>query len=175
MDVETIFDETRDLVYDLPFQIPQDLLYLGRAMSMVSGLATAIEPNINLFNSLRPFARQMMERERRNGDWLAFFQTEVRELGKILLTLPRQMDNYYKAANRGELHTRYDFSRLERNMRRVERANDRLTGGLMATGLFLGGVHLRTQGLHKESRRAWIGAALALLWSFRPRGDDRRW
>src|SRR5690606_2541772 len=29
MDVEAIFDETRDIIYELPFQIPQDLLYFG--------------------------------------------------------------------------------------------------------------------------------------------------
>ncbi len=174
MDVESIFDETRDLVYDLPFQLPQDLLYLGRAMGMVGGLATAIEPDINLFESLRPFAMQMVERERQNGDWLTFIQKEVRELGQIMLTLPRQMDSYYKAANRGELQTRTDFGRLERTMRRVERSTDRLTGGLLATGLFLGGVQLRTRGLHKEAKRAWLAAAVAVLWSFWPRGNNER-
>jgi predicted unusual protein kinase regulating ubiquinone biosynthesis (AarF/ABC1/UbiB family) len=174
MDVESIFDETKDLVYDLPFQLPQDLLYLGRAMSMVGGLATSIEPDINLFESLRPFARQMMENERRNGDWFGKLQSELQELGQIFLTLPRQMDAYYKAANRGELQTRNDFSRLERSMRRVERSTDRLTGGLLATGLFLGGVQLRARGLDKEARNAWVGAGLAVLWSLWPRGPGER-
>jgi predicted unusual protein kinase regulating ubiquinone biosynthesis (AarF/ABC1/UbiB family) len=174
MDIEAIFDETQDLVYDLPFQLPQDLLYLGRAMSMVGGLATEIEPNINLFESLRPFAREMLDKERTNGDWLSFVQTELRELGQVVLTLPRQMDAYYKAANRGELQTRTDFGRLERGMRRVERSTDRLTGGLLAMGLFLGGVQLRTRGMNDEARKAWWAAAAAVLWSFWPRGSERR-
>jgi hypothetical protein len=141
---------------------------------MVGGLATSIEPDINLFESLRPFAGQMMENERKNGDWFSLVQTELRELGQIMLTLPRQMDAYYKAANRGELQTRTDFGKLERGMRRVERSTDRLTGGLLATGLFLGGVQLRTRGLRKEARNAWAGAALAVLWSFWPRGGGGR-
>ncbi len=174
LDVEAIFDETQDLVYDLPFQLPQDLLYLGRAMSMVGGLATEIEPDINLFEALRPFARQMIDNERQNGDWFATLQKEVRELGQILLTLPRQMDAYYKAANRGELQTRTDFGRLERSMRRVERSTDRLTGGLMATGFFLGGVQLHTRGQEKAARNAWWAAAAAIAWSMRPRNDHRR-
>jgi hypothetical protein len=58
-------------------------------------------------------------------------------------------------------------------MRRVERSANRLTGGLMATGLFLGGVQLRTRGMEKEANRAWLAAVVALLWSFLPRGDDR--
>jgi predicted unusual protein kinase regulating ubiquinone biosynthesis (AarF/ABC1/UbiB family) len=171
MDVEAIFEEARDVIYDLPFQIPQDLLYLGRALSMVAGLSTEICPDINLFQELRPFARMMLEREQNEQNWGERVQKELRELGQILMTLPRQMDAYYKAANRGELQTKSDLSRLERGVRRMERANDRLAGGVVATGLFLGGVQLRTRGLTKEAERAWWAAAAAILWSFWPRGE----
>ncbi len=171
LDVEAIMAETKDLIYDLPFQIPQDLLYLGRALSMVAGLATEICPDINLFQELRPFARAMLEQERRNGDWLGKLQQELSELGQILLALPRQMDAYYRAANRGELQTRSDLSRLERSMRRVERATDRLMGGMLATGLFLGGVQLRARGLDREAERAWWAAAAAIVWALWPRNE----
>jgi predicted unusual protein kinase regulating ubiquinone biosynthesis (AarF/ABC1/UbiB family) len=171
LDVEAIFEETRDIVYDLPFQIPQDLLYFGRALSMVAGLSTEICPDINLFHELRPFARMLMSQEQSNSSWPEQVQKELRELGQILLTLPRQMDAYYKAANRGELSTRSDFSRLERGMRRVERSTDRLAGGMMATGLFLGGVQLRTRGFQRESDRAWVAAVAAILWAIWPRGE----
>ncbi len=171
LDVEAIFEETRDIVYDLPFQIPQDLLYFGRALSMVAGLATEICPDINLFHELRPFANHLMSQERSNGNWPEQVRKELQELGQILIALPRQMDSYYKAANRGELSTRSDFSRLERGIRRVERSTDRLAGGLMATGLFLGGVQLRTRGFQRESDRAWIAAAAAILWALWPRGE----
>lgn len=173
LDVEAIMAETKDLIYDLPFQIPQDLLYLGRALSMVAGLATEICPDINLFQELRPFARAMLAQEQRNGNWVEKLQQELTELGQILIGLPRQMDAYYRAANRGELQTRSDLSRLERSMKRVERATDRLMGGMLATGLFLGGVQLRTRGLEREANRAWWAAAAAIVWALWPRNE--RW
>ncbi|MEI7769610.1 MAG: AarF/UbiB family protein [Chloroflexales bacterium] len=171
LDVDVIFHETRDIIYDLPFQIPQDLLYLGRALSMVGALATEICPDINLFEELRPFARMMLDQEQKGGNWADRVQKELVALGQIMLKLPRQMDAYYGAANRGEMQTRSDTSRLERGMRRVERSTDRLTGGVFATGLFLGGVQLRTRGLEKEASRAWWGAVAAVLWAFWPRGE----
>ena len=171
LDVEAIFAETKDIIYDLPFQIPQNLLYFGRSLSMVAGLATEICPDINLFQELQPFARMLLDQERRNGNWSEQVQKEVRELGQILLTLPRQMESYYKAANRGELSTRSDLTRLERGMRRVERSNERMTGGILATGLFLGGVQLRLRGRTQEADRAWWAAAAAALWALWPRGE----
>jgi predicted unusual protein kinase regulating ubiquinone biosynthesis (AarF/ABC1/UbiB family) len=172
MDVENVFDEIRDIVYDLPFQIPQNLLYLGRAVSMVTGLMMDLNPEMNLFESMRPFALRVLQREEQNGDWLERIGKEIRELGQIILTLPRQMDTYYKAANRGELQTRTDLGRMERLLRRMEYSTERLTGGVVATGLFLGGVQLRTRGLEKESKRAWMAAAVALLWTMRPRNEN---
>ena len=171
LDVEAIFAETKDIIYDLPFQIPQNLLYFGRSLSMVAGLATEICPDINLFQELQPFAQMLLDQERRNGNWSEQVQKEVRELGQILLTLPRQMESYYKAANRGELSTRSDLTRLERGMRRVERSNERMTGGILATGLFLGGVQLRLRGRTQEADRAWWAAAAAALWALWPRGE----
>lgn len=171
IDMEAIFEETKDIVYDLPFQIPQDLLYFGRALSMVAGLATEICPDVNLFHELRPFARMLLDRERNGVNWAERAQKELSDLGQLLLALPRQMDAYYRSANRGEIQMRSDLSRLERGMRRVERSTDRLAGGMMATGLFLGGVQLRTRGLEKEASRAWWAAAAAAIWTLWPRSD----
>jgi predicted unusual protein kinase regulating ubiquinone biosynthesis (AarF/ABC1/UbiB family) len=173
LDIEKIMDETHELVFDLPFQMPQDLIYLGRALGMVGGLATMIDPDINLFQSLRPFTRQLIDRERRNLDWAGEIGKQVQELGQILLTLPRQMDDFYKSANRGELSTRSESLRLERGLRRVEQSTNRLAGGILATGLFLGGVQLRTRGLERDAQRAWAAAAAAIVWSFWPRPDGR--
>jgi predicted unusual protein kinase regulating ubiquinone biosynthesis (AarF/ABC1/UbiB family) len=171
LDIQSIMDETHDMVFDLPFQMPQDLIYLGRALSMVGGLATMLDPDINLFDSLRPFTRKLIDQERRETDWTARINTELRELAQILLTLPRQMDAYYKSANNGELQTRTESIKLERGLRRVERANNRLAGGIVAASLFLGGVQLRTKGMVKESDRAWAAATAAIVWSFWPRPD----
>lgn len=171
IDVEAIFEETKDIVYDLPFQIPQDLLYFGRALSMVAGLATEICPDINLFHELRPFAQMLLERERNGINWAERAQKELLDLGQLLLNLPRQMEAYYRSANRGEMQIRSELARLERGMRRVERANERLAGGMLATGLFLGGVELRALGFEKEANRAWWAAAAAALWTLWPRGE----
>jgi hypothetical protein len=56
-------------------------------------------------------------------------------------------------------------------MRRVERATSRLSGGIMATGLFIGGVLLQINGFAAETRWAWAAAALAALWAIWPRWE----
>jgi predicted unusual protein kinase regulating ubiquinone biosynthesis (AarF/ABC1/UbiB family) len=171
LDVEGIFGEIEHLVRDLPFQMPQDLIYLGRSVGMVAGMATTLDPDINLFETLRPFAQKLIAREGSAPDWTERLRKELSGLAQIAVTLPRQMDAYYKAANRGDLRMRVDLSRLERGIRRVERATTRLAGGIVATGLFLGGVLLRINGFGSEAMWAWAAAGLATLWMLWPRGD----
>jgi predicted unusual protein kinase regulating ubiquinone biosynthesis (AarF/ABC1/UbiB family) len=171
LDVEGIFGEVEHLVHDLPFQMPQDLIYLGRSVGMVAGMATTLDSDINLFETLRPFAQELIARESRQTDWTERVRKELGALAQIAMTLPRQMDAYYKAAGRGELRMRVDLSRLERGMRRVERATSRLAGGIVATGLFLGGVLLRINGFGAEAFWCWGAAALIALWVLWPRFD----
>lgn len=172
MDVELIFDETEHLIRDLPFQIPQDLIYLGRAVSMVSGIVVGLYPEINLFDSARPFANMMIEREQREHPWQDQVRRELTSLGQMAATLPRQMDAYYKAANRGELQMKVDLTKLERSIRRVEKATSRIAGGILAAAALIGGVLLRINDIQPEAYWAWGIAAVLGLWTLWPRGGN---
>jgi predicted unusual protein kinase regulating ubiquinone biosynthesis (AarF/ABC1/UbiB family) len=171
VDVNAIYQEIAHLVRDLPFQLPQELIFLGRAVGIVSGLITSIDPGYNVFDAAKPIARRLIQRERENGDWASELRKELGELGQMLLTLPRQMDSFYKAANSGKLATRTDFSRLEQGVRRIERATTRLTGGVVAAGLFLSAAELEKSGQAGKGRWLWRAAAATTVWALWPRRD----
>jgi predicted unusual protein kinase regulating ubiquinone biosynthesis (AarF/ABC1/UbiB family) len=42
----------RDLIFSMPFQVPNDLIMLGRTVAILSGLCTGLEPNFNLWNQI---------------------------------------------------------------------------------------------------------------------------
>lgn len=171
VDTQAIFDEVEHLIRDLPFQIPQDLIYLGRAVSLVGGMATALYPDFNLFAAARPFARQIIVQQQQDLDWRDRARRELTNLGQIAATLPRQMDAYYKAANRGDLEVRVDLGRLERSLRRMERATSRLAVGVVAAALFVGGVLLRINAFAGEATWAWVAAVVLTVWMLWPHAD----
>lgn len=45
--VDNIGREFNDLLYDLPFRVPQDFVYLGRTVSILGGMATKLDPEFN--------------------------------------------------------------------------------------------------------------------------------
>ena len=60
--------EFRDLMYSMPFQIPQDLLLLGRTLAILSGMCTGLDPAFNVWESVRPYAEDLIKSEM-TGNW----------------------------------------------------------------------------------------------------------
>lgn len=59
-EIEAIGREFRDLLYELPFQVPQDFIYLGRALGMISGLVSKLDPQINPWRQIERYGQQLI-------------------------------------------------------------------------------------------------------------------
>ncbi|HLV36599.1 MAG TPA: AarF/UbiB family protein [Spirillospora sp.] len=49
-----------ELLYDMPFYVPQDFLYLGRTLSILSGMATSLDPDYNIWQEMQRFWNVVM-------------------------------------------------------------------------------------------------------------------
>ena len=165
LDYEAVLDllrEFRDLLYDLPFQIPQDFIYLGRMMGILSGMATQIDPDFNVFVEAEPFARQLLSEEM-GGGWEALRQ-EVERWTRTLFGLPGQIDLVLTKTAQGKLELRVGPDWEGRQaVQRVEVALDRLLWGIGGSALLLSGVILGVNGQTDVARWLYGGAGAALL------------
>lgn len=55
-----IGSEFSDLIFSMPFQVPQDFIYLGRTMSILMGMATSLDPTFNPWHELMPYTQKLM-------------------------------------------------------------------------------------------------------------------
>lgn len=63
-EVQELTGEFRDLLFDMPFQIPQDFIYLGRAFGMVIGLVSQLNPDINPWHTVEKYGRELLRSQR---------------------------------------------------------------------------------------------------------------
>jgi len=49
----------RELMYEMPFQLPHNLLVAGRTVAILSGMCTGLDPNFNLWGQLAPYAQKL--------------------------------------------------------------------------------------------------------------------
>jgi predicted unusual protein kinase regulating ubiquinone biosynthesis (AarF/ABC1/UbiB family) len=150
----------RDLIFSMPFQVPNDLIMLARTVAILSGMCTGLDPDFNLWNQLSPYARQLIEQEATKGigDWLE----ELGGLLQNLVALPSQASRVFAQAERGDLIMQ--SPQIVREVRALTRSVDRLAGGIVFLGLLLGGVLLYNAGNTLFAQGMLAGALLVFLW-----------
>jgi hypothetical protein len=55
--------EFNDLLFSMPFQVPQDFIYLGRTLGILSGIATGLDPQFNPWSEIQPYAQKLVAKQ----------------------------------------------------------------------------------------------------------------
>lgn len=159
--------EYRDILYEAPFQVQVDLLFVSRAVGLLSGMATSLDPDFDPWAETIPFAERLArdEVDRLRRDWREWLRTGLLE-ARALLGLPRRIEDLVVRAERGELVVRSALSpEAERTARHLERATHRLAWTVLAAALLIGAVVLHVDARGETWDRWLAGLALAsFLW-----------
>jgi predicted unusual protein kinase regulating ubiquinone biosynthesis (AarF/ABC1/UbiB family) len=144
-EVQELGQEFRDLLFDFPFQVPQDFIYLGRAMGMVSGLVSRLDPEINPWHQLERYGEALLAAEVSEE-----FSVE-RLLGLIrpYLQAPHQVHQVVEQALSGKLRVRTEYDReTMRQLTRLEKRLNQLNWSILsAAGLIVATL------LYKKSKK----------------------
>lgn len=154
-----------DLIYEMPFQIPSNVIYLARCIAILSGMCTGLDPDFNLFVELLPFAQQLLV-EDKNGEGLEYWLNQIKEIGKKVLFIPGRLDNLVNRLERGELKTIIRVDRQQ--MARIDQINvslTRLYGGVLFFGFLASGTALYLCRFQLLGYIGWGLAFIAFLWS----------
>lgn len=125
-----------DLIRTLPFQLPNDFLFLIRALSLISGVTSELNREFNIWDAVDPFARSLL-----NGSG----STALQKFGKdsaanlnMLIRLPGRVDSLIARAERGELVLRNP--ELERRIRALDASVRRVVSGMVFATLMIAGI-----------------------------------
>jgi predicted unusual protein kinase regulating ubiquinone biosynthesis (AarF/ABC1/UbiB family) len=132
-------EEFQEVVRTLPFQLPDDFLLIIRAMSLTSGVCSALDPAFNLWDSVEPYAQRLIREER--GNVLRDVGTRVSDTAGTLARLPGRVDELLTRLEEGALPI--SDPTLERRVGALERTLRRAVSALVFGGLLFGGVLVR--------------------------------
>ncbi len=159
-EVREFASEFRELIYTMPFQVPQDIIFLARCVGILSGMCTGLDPEFNIWTHLAPYAQKLIADETRAAG--RDFLEELRVMGRAFLGMPVKMDAILDKLERGEVAVR--APEVMRQVNRLEMAIYRLVAGVVFGSLLLGGVLLLMAGLPGLGYVMLGGALLSLLW-----------
>lgn len=145
-------DEFGEVMRSLPFQFPEDFLLIIRAMSLTSGLCSALDPSFNIWDAVEPYAQKLLSEQTRGivrdaaSQAIGFVGTVGR--------LPGRLDALVTRVEEGRL--RVESPAVERRLDRLDRTLRRVVTAILFAALLGSGAVLLSVGA------AWGGALMGL-------------
>jgi predicted unusual protein kinase regulating ubiquinone biosynthesis (AarF/ABC1/UbiB family) len=144
------FDEMRDLarefsdlMFEMPFQVPQNFLYLGRAISILSGMCTGIDPTFDPWRAMEPYAERLIQDEQANT--LDTMIEVAGEFARSTIRLPGQLSDMLRRIDRGDITFKAAPNRtFQRQVNRIEIYAARGVMAVLSAGFMISAAILRT-------------------------------
>ncbi|MET0843026.1 MAG: AarF/UbiB family protein [Mycetocola sp.] len=131
--------EFGDVVRSLPFQFPENFLLIIRAMGLVSGMCSSLNPAFNIWDAVEPYAGQLIRQE--SGNVVQAFAKQAASVAGTVARLPQRLDDLTTRIEEGRVAVQNP--RLERRLGSLERTARRVISAVLFAALFLGGILLR--------------------------------
>lgn len=173
--------EFTDLLYDMPFYMPQDFIYLARAVGILSGMCTSLDPQFNPWHELQSHSQDVLKMalpKTENGGGLPGVLTSILsgngagallEIGQSVLSraiLPSNGSSnaLLERAERGELRFQVDpSSKFTRQLVRVENQERRTTRAVIFGSLLVASTLLYTNGDTALAIAGYLASATSFI------------
>src|SRR5208337_3694788 len=150
-------DEFGDLLYEMPFQVPENLILLGRCVNILSGMATGLNPDFSVWQGLAPYVQKLVEKDGGTG-WRLVLK-ELENAARQLFELPKRVDDLLSRIEQGRVDVR--MPEMKQHVSRLEHSVRKLAGSIIFAAGIVAGTELYLGG-HLEIA-AGLGAAELIL------------
>ncbi len=169
--MDGLLEELREFIYSQPFQIPVHYTFLGRAVGTLSGIATGLDPNMNILAVIKPYAKQVL------GQDFSLLQLVWQKTKKVVLAgveVPPLLEQTLRDLRAGDVQVKVEMGPILRQLRFQETLANRLVWTILLTGTGIGAAVLWSSG-HKDTAIPLLyimgGIALLLINNLRKRAE----
>jgi ubiquinone biosynthesis protein len=117
--------------------IPPDLMLLIRSLVTIESVGRHLDPHFDIAKHLSPFIRDLSLRRFHPERILNQTVRTTEDLQRIATLLPDLLSQSLDSIKRGELRVQFDLQGFERMVRKLTRASNSLTVGIVTAGLFV--------------------------------------
>jgi predicted unusual protein kinase regulating ubiquinone biosynthesis (AarF/ABC1/UbiB family) len=156
--LEKLSGDLYSLVYDQPFRLPPELIFVMRALSTFEGVGRSLDPGFSLMAIARPYLLPLMTASG-NGpnDLLNELSRQAADVGSRALGIPRRLDESLARIEQGDLQVQIRAGETDRLLRRLALAQQSA-----GQAFLLGGLAVAAALLAASSRPVLVTVPLLL-------------
>ncbi len=164
IDLSLLLGELISVIRTHHLHIPPDLVLLIRSLVTIEGVGRHLDPRFDIAKHLAPFIRNLAFQRFRPDRILSRTVRSAEDVQRIATLLPDLLSQSLESIKRGELRVRFDLQDFERMVRKLTRASNSLTVGIVIAGLFVASSLMMRSGSVTIAYAGFITGLLLCLW-----------
>jgi len=158
--IEKLSGDLYELVYETPFQLPVDLIFVMRALSTFEGVGRILDPGFNLVSVTKPYLIDIMTSNYQTpNDLINQFGRQVGELGSKAVGIPKRIDESLERLEQGDLQLQIRMGESDRQFKKMFTAQKTLGHSILIGSLSIASALLVT---NKQNNFALLPLFFAL-------------
>lgn len=159
LDIPQLLRDFEAILRDQAIQVPGYFAFLGRAIAILVGLATAIYPDINLVDLFTPYAQRFVTDEA--GGPVGYVSRQAQKYVRTVAELPITAAQMLHTLQQGELETQVQWTQGAHELKHVRKHTQGIAASIYTVGFVVAGVLALHQ--HLWLGRILLGAGVAAL------------
>ncbi len=144
--IEKLSGDLYELVYETPFQLPVDLIFVMRALSTFEGVGRMLDPEFNLVSITKPYLIDLMTSNNQTpNDLINQFGRQVGELGSKAVGIPKRIDESLERLEQGDLQLQVRMGESDRQFKKMFTAQKSLGHSILIGSLSIASALLVTK------------------------------
>ena len=134
--IDKLSGDLYELVYETPFQLPVDLIFVMRALSTYEGVGRMLDPSFNLVSITKPYLISIMSSNNQSpNDLINQFGRQVGELGSKAVGIPKRIDDSLERLEQGDLQLQIRMGESDRQFKKMFTAQKSLGHSILIGSL----------------------------------------
>ena len=143
--IEKLSGDLYELVYETPFQLPVDLIFVMRALSTFEGVGRMLDPGFNLVSITKPYLIDLMTSNNQTpNDLINQFGRQVGELSSKAVGIPKRIDESLERLEQGDLQLQVRMGESDRQFKKMFTAQKSLGHSILIGSLSISSALLVT-------------------------------
>ncbi|HOD75225.1 MAG TPA: AarF/UbiB family protein [Syntrophorhabdaceae bacterium] len=138
LDIGTITRELMTIVHRHKLRLPSEFAMIGKALLISEGVGRLLDPEFNIIETARPYARRILLRRFDPARQLRGLSRVADEVIALLRALPADTREILTMMRKGKLAMRFEHRGLELLTDELDRSSNRISFALVIAALIIG-------------------------------------
>ncbi len=138
INISDLIDEMSDVAREHALKSPRDLILLAKVIAILESEAREIDPEFNVINLTKPFAKKIMMEQISPQRLLKRGQNFITNTLDLLNELPEQLYFILKKVRRGTLKMEFEHKGIDKHILSLNRSLSHLSISMILTGILIG-------------------------------------